>query len=105
MKRVRINAAAIYTARSHRIRGAPAAERSEFCEQGCYAARGGHPSLCDDGGCWARSVGARSPVLCAPAAIYAQRRLQLERGRTPAPRPRSIAAIARAYYTNQGGPR
>jgi hypothetical protein len=48
----------------------------------------------------AKEVGAatRFPIL-------AQRRLQLERGRTPAPRPRSLAAVARDYYANQEGPR
>jgi hypothetical protein len=105
MKRaMKITVAAIYARRTG-IRAALAAERSEFCEQSCYAARGGNPSLCDDGGCWARSVGARSPILCAPSAIYAQRRLQLERGRTPAPRPRSVGDITRDYYTNKGGSR
>jgi hypothetical protein len=96
MKRVRIDPRAIYATRSLRIRAALPAERSEFCEQSCYAARGGDPSLCDGGSCWALSLGASS------------RPLQLERGRTPAPRPRSIAALARNYYTNttnQGGSR
>jgi hypothetical protein len=100
MKRVRINIAAIYAARSHRIQGALPAERSrEFCATECYAR--GDTTICDASTvCWAKSVGADGRV-----PILAQRRLQLERGRTPAPRPRSIAVVARDYYTNQGGPR
>lgn len=100
MKRVRINTAAIYAARSTRIRAGLPAERSrDFCASECYAK--GDATICDGvTSCWAKSVGADSefPILMQP-------RLRLERGRTPAPRPRSIADITRAYYTNQGGPR
>lgn len=105
--KVRLNIAAIYAARSNRIQvGLPAERSREFCATECYAR--GDTTICDGvTSCWAQSVGASSrfPILCAPSAIYAQRRLQLERGRTPAPGPRSIADITRAYYTTQGGHR
>ena len=96
----KISAVEIYAARNSRIRAALPAERSrEFCATECYAR--GDTTICDASTvCWAKSVGADGRV-----PILAQRRLQLERGRTPAPRPRSIALLARDYYTNQGGPR
>jgi hypothetical protein len=95
-----LNIAAIYAARSSRIRAGLPAERSrDFCASECYAK--GDPTICDASTvCWAKSVGADGRV-----PILAQRRLQLERGWTPAPRPRRIAAVARDYYINHGGPR
>jgi hypothetical protein len=96
----RLNIAAIYAARSHRIQVALPAERSrEFCATECYAR--GDTTICDASTvCWAKSVGADGRV-----PILAQRRLQLERGRTPAPRPRSLTALAHDYYSQPGGPR
>jgi hypothetical protein len=90
-----ITPAAIYAARS--IRGALPAERSrDFCEHECYAKS--DLSICDGTtACWAKSIGASSHATASE--IYAKRRLQLERGRTPAPRPRSLA------NNEPGGPR
>jgi hypothetical protein len=77
----------------------PAERSRDFCATECYAR--GDTTICDASTvCWAKSVGADGRV-----PILAQRRLQVERGRRPASRPRSIAAVARDYYINQEAPR
>lgn len=97
----KINTAAIYAARTNRIRALPAERSRDFCATECYAK--GDFSICDGAtACWAKSIGASSHAM---ASIYAKRRLQLERGRTPAPRPRSLATLVHDHYNQPGGPR
>ena len=93
-----IDTAAIYAARNHRqLRADLPAERSAFCATECFAQ--GDPNLCDaTTSCWATRIGATTRGL-------AQQRLQLERGRTPAPRPRSVADVARDYWATRAARR
>jgi hypothetical protein len=97
-KRPRLSTVEIYQARTTGIRAALPKDRSQqFCGETCYTERNGDASTCDGmTSCWAKSIGASSRL--TSAAVYAQRRLDLERGRVPAPRPRSLADVARNYY-------
>jgi hypothetical protein len=85
--RLTIRPGAIYAARrTPQILALPKDRSSDFCQQSCYAQRNGDHSICDAASaCWARSIGGSSAT-----TVYATRRLEVERGRTPAPRPRSI---------------
>jgi hypothetical protein len=95
MKRaLKLNPTAIYAARSG-IRAALPKDRSQqFCQTACYAAS--DATVCDQVTCWAKSIGADGRI-----DIYARRRLEVERGRAPAPRPRSIADLARSHYATK----
>jgi hypothetical protein len=83
----RLSAAAIYDARA--AQAALPSHRDPSCQTGCHQVENG-ASACAE--------------ICL-AQVRDERRLQLERGRTPAPRPRSLADEARNYYTTQEGTR
>ena len=93
--KAKIDTVAIYRARNA-VRGTLAQSglpepRSEECRQGCMAADSSSPELCDLASCWAHRVSGRM-------GPQPRQRLQVERGRTLAPRPRSLAQIARDCY-------
>ncbi len=74
--------------------------RSPLCRSACMAQGSSTPDWCSGDTCKAHSLGAR-----AREDFLAQQRLQVERGRTPAPRPRSIQDVTRDFWAarNDGG--
>lgn len=112
----KIDGRAIYAARRAHQMILPAERSRDLCGETCFAARGGDPSMCADASCWAQAVAASARATGRPkkassskdaahgmsaAAVYASRRLQLERGRTPAPRPRSLHDVIRDHYRSR----